>query len=289
MDQFQTKLLLLHHWRGLGWTSIYKILKHNPSLSSFNYFTVAELKSAVKLPARSTPNMDLQTEFILNLLKDYQLKGIFPITIFDDKYPELLKETYQPPWVIYAKGNVDLLHKPKKLAVVGSRDATTYGKMAIQLLFPELIAQDFVIVSGLAKGIDAHSHAMAMKYGGKTIAVIAGGLHHLYPKENQKLADEMIDHNLIISEFPPDTRPERWHFPLRNRIISGISNGTLVIEAEKKSGSLITANYAVNEGREVFAVPGSIFNPQSIGTNELIQQGAKLVKTAEDITIELTY
>lgn len=289
MDQFQTKLLFLHHWRGLGWTSIYKILKHNPSLSSFKYFTVAELQSVVKLPARSTPNKDLQTEFILNLFKDYQRKEILPITIFDDKYPDLLKETYQPPWVIYAKGNVDLLHKPRKLAVVGSREATAYGKMAIQLLFPELIAQDFVIVSGLAKGIDAHSHEMAMNYGGKTIAVIAGGIHHLYPKENHKLADRIIDNNLIISEFPPDIRPERWHFPLRNRIISGISNGTLVIEAEKKSGSLITANYAVNEGREVFAVPGSIFNPQSIGTNELIQQGAKLVKTAEDITVELTY
>jgi len=289
MDSLKTKLLLLHHWRGLGWTSIYKILKHSPSLSSIHRFTIAELQSIVNLPARSTPQRDLQTNSTLNLINGYEQNGIFPITIFEDLYPKLLKETYQPPWVLYAKGNVDLLNKPKKLAVVGARKATPYGKMAIDLLFPDLLAHDFVIVSGLAKGIDAHSHEMAMKFSGKTIGVIAGGFHHLYPKENQQLADKMVEQHLLLSEYPPHTRPEKWHFPLRNRIISGMSIGTLVVEAEKKSGSLITANYAVNEGREVFAIPGSILNPQSMGTNELIQQGAKLVKTAEDIINELSY
>lgn len=289
MDQLKTKLLLLHHWRGLGWTSIYKILKDSPSLSSIQQFTIAELQSIVNLPARCTPQKDLPIILTLNLLKEYEQNGIFPITIFDDLYPEHLKETYQPPWVLYAKGNVDLLKEQKKLAVVGARRATPYGKMAINLLFPELIAHDFVIVSGLAIGIDAHSHEMAMKYKGKTIGVIAGGFHHLYPKENQQLAAKMVQEHLLLSEYPPDTRPEKWHFPLRNRIISGMSVGTLVVEAEKKSGSLITANFALNEGREVFAIPGSILNPQSMGTNELIQQGAKLVKSAKDIINELSY
>lgn len=287
MNLFKQKLLMLHHWKGLGWNAIFHILKADPTLSIVNEFTISELKLNFHLPARSTPYKDLQVDTILSLLNHYKQEGIFPITIFDDEYPKLLKETYQPPWVIYAKGDIKLLLHPQKLAVVGSRQATSYGKMAIQLLFPDLIRSGFAIVSGLAKGIDAISHEMAMNYGGRTIAVIAGGINHLYPKENLILAEKILENQLIISEYPPDTRPERWHFPLRNRIISGISIGTLIVEAEKKSGSLITANYAVHEGRDVFAIPGSILNPASVGTNELIQQGAKLVKTSQDITEEL--
>jgi DNA processing protein len=144
-----------------------------------------------------------------------------------------------------------------------------------------------VIVSGLANGIDTLAHEHAMKNGGKTIAVIAGGVYHIYPKENAELAKEMMKSQLVISEYPPDTKPLRWHFPARNRIISGLSNGTFIIEAKRKSGSLITANYAVNEGREVFSLPGSIFNQNSLGTNDLIKQGAKLVMSSEDILEEL--
>ncbi|MGJ7921046.1 DNA-processing protein DprA [Neobacillus sp. LXY-4] len=286
MDHFQTKLLFLHHWRGISWTTFYTILKTDPTLSSINDFTVTELKQIVNLPTRSLPNYDLPKESTFNLLLQYQQNDIFPITFFDDVYPQLLKETYQPPWVLYGKGKLELLRKPKKLAVVGSRQATSYGKSAIQLLFPELINEDFIIVSGLAKGIDAYSHEMAIKLGGNTIGVIAGGFNHLYPKENIALAGTMAQNHLLISEYPPDTKPERWQFPLRNRIISGMSLGTLIIEAQRKSGSLITASYAVNEGREVFAVPGSILSPYSMGANDLIQQGAKLVKTAADIMEE---
>ncbi|WP_147532333.1 DNA-processing protein DprA [Bacillus marasmi] len=289
MDLFKRKLLLLHHWKGVGWNTLFHILQSDPTLSNVNDFTTAELKQHYHLPTRSIPYSNLQINRTLSFIDSYEQNNIFPITIFDEEYPKLLKETYQPPWVIYAKGKIDLLHHPKKLAVVGSRQATDYGRMAIQLLFPDLILSGFAIVSGLAKGIDTISHKTAIHCGGKTIAVIAGGFHHLYPKENQKLAETMMNSHLIISEYPPDTRPERWHFPLRNRIISGITCGTLIVEAEKKSGSLITANYALNEGREVFAIPGSILNPGSNGTNELIQQGAKLVKTAVDITEELSF
>src|SRR5437868_13811338 len=128
---------------------------------------------------------------------------------------------------------------------------------------------------------------MCTKFKYSTIAVIAGGLYHIYPKENMNLALEMMKKQLVLSEYPPDTKPERWHFPVRNRIISGLSFGTFIIEANRKSGSLITANYAVNEGRDVFALPGSIFNHFSNGTNELIQQGAKLITKAEDILEEI--
>jgi DNA processing protein len=287
MDELKRKLVLLHHWRGLGWNGIFTILKADPHLSSFVKFSISELKDVIHLPQCSVPDESLQMDATYKLLEQYEQHGIFPITIFDNEYPKILKEIYQPPWVIYARGKVDLLRAEKKIAVVGTRQATSYGKAAIRAIFPDLIKQGFVIVSGLAKGIDAYSHETAIALGGNTIAVIAGGFFHIYPKENSMLAEKMFAEQLVISEYPPDTRPERWHFPLRNRIISGISLGTLVVEAKSKSGSLITANFALNEGREVFAVPGNILSQYSAGPNELIQQGAKLVKTASDITDEL--
>lgn len=237
--------------------------------------------------AQNTSGKAFDPEKIRKKIQEYDKNGIAVITIFDKVYPQYLKEIYQPPWVLFAKGDVSLLEVEPKLAVVGSRQATQYGKNAIRMLFPELIKSGVLIVSGLAKGIDALAHEYAMKNGGKTIAVIAGGLYHIYPKENLKLASEMMKSGLILSEYPPDTKPLKWHFPARNRIISGMSRGTLIVEAKRKSGSLITANYAVNEGREVFSLPGSIFNPYSIGANELIQQGAKLVISAEDILEEI--
>jgi DNA processing protein len=226
-------------------------------------------------------------DIIHEQIRQYKNNEISVITIFDKEYPRALKEIYQPPWVLYAKGDISLLEKEPMLAVVGSRQATQYGKNAIRLIFPELIDHNLVIVSGLAKGIDALAHEQTIRLGGRTIAVIAGGLYHIYPKENIPLATNMMRSQLILSEYPPDTKPLRWHFPARNRIISGLSAGTLIIEAKRKSGSLITANYAVHEGREVFSLPGSIFNPCSGGTNELIQQGAKLVTNANDILEEL--
>lgn len=146
---------------------------------------------------------------------------------------------------------------------------------------------DAVIFSGLAKGVDTYAHESAIKHGGRTVAVIAGGFEHIYPKENKKLAWKLMSEQLIISEYPPGTRAEKWYFPLRNRIISGLSKGTLVIEAKSRSGSFITAEFALNEGREVFAVPGSILSPAFAGTNNLIQMGAKLVKEPKDIIEEI--
>ncbi len=288
MDVFQRKLIFLHHWKGISWTMIQAILKKDPSLSSFRQFTVSELKS-LNLPSLPSTLQDLPFHSTNELLKSYEQNRLYPITFFDEHYPPLLKEIYQPPWVLYAKGRIELLQKPNKLAVVGSRKATAYGEMAIQILFPELIKQNYIIVSGLAMGIDALSHRYAMKLGGDTIGVIAGGIDYFYPKENLPIAKRMMEEQLILSEYPPGTRPEKWHFPSRNRIISGLCLGTLIIEAQRKSGSLITANFAVNEGREVFAVPGNIISPHSMGTNELIQQGAKLVKTASDITDEFFF
>lgn len=289
MDVFREKFIALLHEPNYSWNTIFQILKRDPMLEYFYSFSSLSnpQQEFFQSFAQNTSGKAFDPEKIRKKIQEYDKNGIAVITIFDKVYPQYLKEIYQPPWVLFAKGDVSLLEVEPKLAVVGSRQATQYGKNAIRMLFPELIKSGVLIVSGLAKGIDALAHEYAMKNGGKTIAVIAGGLYHIYPEENLKLASEMMKSGLILSEYPPDTKPLKWHFPARNRIISGMSRGTLIVEAKRKSGSLITANYAVNEGREVFSLPGSIFNPYSIGANELIQQGAKLVISAEDILEEI--
>jgi DNA processing protein len=289
LDSFKLRLSHLLHCRGIGWKMVYHILKHDPELSQL--YSPSFLYQIRELPPSTIQPLleDLQSSVLLDQIRHYQQNDIEIITFFDEVYPDLLKETYQPPWVLYAKGDISLLGKETKLAVVGSRQATEYGKRAIDRLFPPLIEKDIIIVSGLALGVDTLAHEAAIRLGGKTIAVIAGGMYHIYPQTNQKLALRIMKNHLMISEYPPNTPPSRWQFPMRNRIISGISKGTFIIEAKRKSGSLITANFAVHEGREVFALPGNIFSQHSSGTNDLIQQGAKLVRSHEDILNELFF
>lgn len=289
MDEFKERFIHLLHYPNLTWENVYKILKRDPMLQSISRLAANPLHTYQSSDSKVTSANSSHPELIHEQIRQYPANDISVITIFDKEYPQSLKEIYQPPWALYARGDISLLAREPKLAVVGSRQATQYGKNAIRLLFPELIQQDILIVSGLAKGIDALAHEETIKLGGRTIAVIAGGIYHIYPKENIPLALTMTKHQLVLSEYPPDTKPLRWHFPARNRIISGLSAGTFIIEAKRKSGSLITANFAVHEGREVFSLPGSIFNPCSGGTNELIQQGAKLITSAKDIIEELKY
>lgn len=292
MHDFKTRLVHLLHYPNVTWNTVFQILKKDPTLSGLYRLQPQDLKRNPSFPPlNSFKNVQSihYSELIHEQIRQYDTNEIHVISLFDPQYPSLLKEIYQPPWALFAKGDLSLLEKEPKLAVVGSRQATPYGQRAIRLLLPQLIDKGIVIVSGLAKGIDTLAHEATINNGGKTVAVIAGGLYHIYPKENMRLALQMMQNQLIISEYPPDTKPERWHFPVRNRIISGLSAGTLLIEAKQKSGSLITANYAVNEGREVFSLPGSIFNPFSNGTNELIQQGAKLVTKPEDILEEIQF
>lgn len=287
MDELKKKLIQLVHSRDASWKAIYSILKANSAISNsaINNNDAANFPSIN--PRVERLNRDHQFISTDKLLNDYTKQNIHLITIFDDDYPDRLKTIYQPPWMLFARGNLSLLKKRESLAVVGSRNATAYGIGAIDYLFPLLIDKNVLIVSGLARGIDAHAHKAAIKLGGKTIGVIAGGFHNLYPKENVKLAEYMMEKQLVLSEYPPATMPAKWQFPMRNRIISGLSEGTLVVEARNKSGSLITADFALNEGRDVFAVPGSILSPDSDGVHYLIQQGAKLVKSSEDILEEL--
>ncbi|WML39077.1 DNA-processing protein DprA [Neobacillus sp. OS1-2] len=294
MDDFKERLIHLLHYPNISWNIVYQMLKKDPTLQSLYQLQKPSPQQISLFPllnhdhSLTQPSIiSLQPDMIHEQIRQYETNDITVITIMDKEYPRFLKEIYQPPWALFTKGDISLLEKEPKLAVVGSRQASPYGKNAIRLIFPELIKNGVLIVSGLAKGIDALAHEYAIKNGGNTIAVIAGGFYHIYPKENMGLALQLMNTQLIVSEYPPDTKPLRWHFPARNRIISGLAAGTFIIEAKRKSGSLITANYAVNEGRDVFSLPGSIFNPFSIGANDLIQQGAKLVTRAEDILEEL--
>lgn len=215
------------------------------------------------------------------------MSKIVEITQASTAYPSLLREIHAPPKTLYGRGNMDLL-ETACFGVVGTRKITNYGKDATEKIISGL-SQYFTIVSGLALGIDALAHKNALEFGGKTIAVLGSGVddESIYPKSNLALAKEILKKGgLIISEYKPGSNPHQGAFPERNRIISGLSKGVLVIEADIESGSLITAKLALEQNRDVFAVPGSIFAPRSQGTNRLIQTGAKLVTSAQEVLEE---
>lgn len=208
------------------------------------------------------------------------------INIFDKDYPNKLKELYDKPIILFVKGNKKILND-FSIAIIGCRENSKYGEVSANKIAGELAKSNIITVSGLARGIDSIGHNATLKENGKTIAVIGSGLDNIYPKENIDLANEIIKKGgAIVSEYVIGTKPSKMNFPARNRIISGLSDGVVVIEARKKSGTMITVDFALEQGKEVFAVPGSIFSKNSEGTNELIKQGAKLVSSINDILEE---
>lgn len=221
------------------------------------------------------------------MLEQYKSRNIQCITIFDSLYPSQLKQIYNPPWVLYVKGESELLKSDRMISIVGTRNPTEYGLKMTEYFVESLVTQRWVTVSGLAKGIDAKVHECTLQKDGKTIAVLGSGFNHIYPKENVQLANAISSKSLLVSEYPPNSIPRKWHFPARNRIISGLTLGTIVMEAKEKSGSLITAELALQQNREVFALPGPITSESSIGTNLLIQEGAKMIVRPHDIYNEL--
>lgn len=226
--------------------------------------------------------MPAQVEAELYLLARSQYRII---SLPDPDYPRLLREIPDPPPFLYVTGEID--GQELKIAVVGSRNATGYGLATTKNLSAGLAARGITIVSGMARGIDTAAHEGALAAGGKTIAVLGSGLERIYPAQNAKLSHWISQNGAVVSEFALKAKPEGHNFPLRNRIISGMSLGTVVVEATKKSGSLITARMAAEQNREVFAVPGSIQSFKSTGTHTLIKQGAKLVENVQDIVDEL--
>lgn len=207
------------------------------------------------------------------------------ISINDREYPQILKEIYDPPISLYIKGNKDILNNPS-IAIIGCREASDYGKKTARYFSYNLANKNINIISGLAKGVDSYAHIGTLSTVGKTIAVVGNGLDSVYPVENKELLYRILKKGgAIISEYPLGTRPEKMNFPARNRIISGMSKGIIVIEAKKKSGTLITVDFALEQGRDVYVIPGNINSVNSAGTNELIKQGAKLVTTYDEIEI----
>lgn len=230
-------------------------------------------------------------EQIYKHIKYMQKYKIDVISINDKKYPQILKQIYDPPISLYIKGNAEILNG-KNIAIVGCRNSSKYGEEAAKYFAYNLSAKGINIISGLARGIDTYAHIGnlgAMMHNGnnicgKTIAVVGNGIDIIYPKENKYLEEKIIKSGgCIISEYPLGTKPEKFNFPARNRIISGLSKGVLVIEARVKSGTLITIDFALQQGRDVYVVPGNINSVNSVGTNDLIKQGAKLVTRVEEI------
>lgn len=278
--------LALWHTPGIGPKHFAKLLEFFPDLSELFRQSRTTLEK-IKL---TTPTIDylLKPDW-QKIEKNWQWGQQSNQTIMtwnDANYPLLLKEIATPPPLLFIKGQLSALTQ-RQIAIVGSRNPTAMGLENAYYFAEQLVQLGFTITSGLALGIDGASHKGALKAQGQTIAVMATGIDHIYPRRHAALAGAIIENGALISEFPLGVAPLREHFPRRNRIISGLSLGTLVIEAAERSGSLITAHYAAEQGREVFALPGGIRNPFAAGCHKLIQQGAKLITTANEITEEL--
>ncbi len=227
------------------------------------------------LRVRASGNLERTWETI-------QKQAITVLTWEDDGYPRRLSEIDQPPPVLYLHGQIEEADA-WAIAVVGTRRVTAYGRQVAEELAAALARNGVVIVSGLARGVDIIAHQAALKNGGRTLAVLGSGVDQIYPPEHARVAQQIIENGALISDYPPGTPPEAGNFPPRNRIISGLSQAVIVVEASEKSGALITAAFAAEQGRQVFAVPGNIYAPQSKGTNRLIQEGAQLLLQASDV------
>lgn len=273
--------------RGIGPMRFRALVDHFGDLEKAWHADARELKKAgldrraleSLMTTRSTISLDGEMEKI-------ERQGARVLTWDDPAYPPRLLNIYNPPPVLYVKGEI-LSEDQWAVAVVGTRRATVYGKEAARWIAGDLARNRVTIVSGLARGIDSEAHRAALDAGGRTIAVLGSGIDIIYPAESRRLAQAVVERGALVSEYAIGTPPEAGNFPPRNRIISGLSLGVVIVEAGERSGALITGDFALEQGREVFAVPGNIFRRKSMGTNKLIQQGAKPVLSVEDVLEEL--
>lgn len=275
------RLLALHYVYPVPFNKLAAIMKMDPDLRHLFNHCAGDLARLLQIPelkaVRLNEQLKLHEHTPFHLL--YQRENIIPLPITNKNYPESLKYLIDPPAVLYLKGIPSLLQTSLKIAIIGSRKATDYSRKALDFIVPPLVENGAVVVSGLAKGADAMAHESAIRYGGKTIAVLGHGLFHLYPKENRKLAEEIARGHLLLTEYPPYMRPAKWTFPMRNRIISGLSESVIITESEEKSGTMSTVDQALEHGKSIYAVPGPITSSLSLGPNKLIDQGAKPIWT----------
>jgi len=273
-------LLRLHLAPGLGRTSLFKL--HD----FFGGFTAAAGAPANQLAAAGLADKTIKDLQALNattfqrVLRQIEELEVRLISFWDEDYPALLRNIHDPPALLYLRGQ---LTSKDCFAIVGSRRATAAGQQLTRRIASGLADHGVCVVSGLARGVDGAAHRGALDADGSTIAVLGCGIDRIYPPENTRLFAEILRTNAIISEYPPGTPPLAGHFPGRNRIISGLSRGVLIVEATENSGSLITGDFALEQGRELFAIPGAVHHPNSRGTNRLLKEGAQLVTDAEDV------
>ncbi len=281
-------LILLNMLPDIGIIRVKNLLERFGSLKNIFTATQAELEEVEDIGPKIASSI-LKSEREKELKREIELISRYDVSVIsylDKEYPDNLRQIYDPPIILYVKGNIQPEDK-FAIAIVGSRIASHYGIATAERLGYELASRGFIIISGLARGIDAAGHRGALKAKGRTFAVLGSGLTDIYPPEHTGLADEIAKNGAVLSEFPMKVAPLKDNFPRRNRIISGLSLGVIVVEAAKNSGALITADFALEQGRELYAVPGQARVATSYGTNMLIRQGAKLVETADDIIEEL--
>ncbi len=286
MDENIAYWLALTHIEGLGVRGAHKLVERFGSPRGVYGASLTELEGCglraevARAIAAQKGLKEAETQ-----LEEATKAGVRILSCADDDYPPVLKQVADPPLVLYARGDVKVLSR-HAVAMVGTRRPTAYGSSVAHRLARELAERQLVIVSGLARGIDSASHRGALEAKGKTVAVLGSGLDVIYPREHKRLAEQIAESGVVVSEFPLGTAPTPENFPIRNRIISGLSLGVVIVEAAEYSGSLITARLALEQNREVFAVPGNITSAQSFGPNHLIKQGAKLVDQWIDVIEE---
>lgn len=283
--------LWLTNIKGIGRKKIGGLIAYFGSPEGIYMANLAELTvAAANIPYFSKKDLDAliqskDMEKVMKYINRLRDSGIQYLSLEHERYPKSLLNIFDPPYVIYYKGQL-IEEEPIKIGIVGARRCSSYGKNVAEYFARKLAEHNVVIISGMARGIDTAAHKGAIKGGGQTAAILGCGVNICYPPENISVMRDIINNGCLISEYPMDATPIAGNFPQRNRIISGLSDGLLIVEATERSGSLITADSALEQGKDVFAVPGKIFDPLSDGTNRLIKMGAKPVSDVEDILEE---
>lgn len=285
--------IALSHCEGIGSRRLVTLITYFGSAERAFFAGKRELTSVPGIGAETAEALYQERSAALDTARHELARldpGIPLLTFFDERYPQQLRDIFNPPALLYARGNIDLLKSERFVSVIGTRRATDYGKRWTKSIVEELVKHDVTIVSGFAQGIDTHAHVTAFKEGGSTIAVLGSGVDVIYPHSNKSFASQLVEdeRGLLISELPMGAPPDARNFPWRNRIVSGLSKATVIIESDEKGGSMITASMALDENRDVFAIPGDLDRPSSAGPNMLIRESrAKLVRSPLDILLDL--
>lgn len=287
----ERRLLALHYVFPVPLNRLNRLYEIDPNLEKLYVYKAVELAHILNITVSKAgqlkDSLDRNADTPYEAL--YERNAITPIPFTNPLYPDQLHVLIDPPAVLYAKGDHTLLAKQFKVAIIGARKATVYSQEVMSLIVPPLVENGAIIVSGLATGADTMAHIAALKYGGKTIAVLGHGFFHLYPKENRALAERIALNHLLITEYPPYVNPERWTFPMRNRIISGLSDAVVVTESADKSGTMSTVEHALDHGKDIYAVPGPVTSLLSAGPNRLIDEGARPVWNGFQIVESLVF